>query len=92
MDDPDRVCRGETAEKEVHLRRDLGHRTRPGARDEVGDRSSFRELHRVPRHVATAVPIEDRHDGRVRELRGELRLAPEAPTLARRARCVDATA
>src|SRR5213075_1164555 len=35
------------------------------------------ELHCVPRDVAATVPIEDRNDGRMRELRGEPRLAPK---------------
>ena len=75
---------------------DLAARSRasgrgPAARDEVGDRAALGELHRVPRHVAAAVAVVDRHDGRVRELRGELRLAAEARDgRARRARCAGA--
>ena len=39
---------------------------RPG--DQVAHRAAFGELHRVPRHVAAGIPIEDRNDRRVREL------------------------
>ena len=76
--DPDRVRGGESAENEVDLRRDLGERARSRPRDQLGDRAALGELHRVPRHVAAAVPVEDRDDGRMRELRRELGLATKA--------------
>jgi hypothetical protein len=78
MDDPARVRRGETIEHLVDLRRDLGDRARARARDEIGERSALGELHRVPCYTAARIPIVDGDDGRMRELRGELRLAAEA--------------
>ena len=68
----------EPAQNEIDLRRDLGERPRSRARDQVGDRSALGELHRVPRDVAAAIPVEDRNDRRMRELRREPRLAPKA--------------
>src|SRR6478736_4523099 len=75
MDDADRVRRRQTVENEVDLRGDLVECARAGSRDEVRDRTALGELHRVPGDVAAAVPVEDRNDRRVRELRRESRLA-----------------
>ena len=51
----------------------------PGARHQFGHRAALRQLHRVPRDVTAAVPVEDRDDRRMRELRRELGFATEAP-------------
>ena len=77
MHDPDGVRGREPAEHFVDLRRDFRQRSCPAARDQIGHRTALGELHRVPGHVAPAVPVVDRHDGWMRELRGESCLAPE---------------
>ena len=83
----------EPVEDEIDLRRDLVERARSGSRDEVRDRSAFGELHRVPGDVAAAVPVEDRNDRRVRELRREPALRAESGRRsARRARRADGAA
>src|SRR5205823_6382440 len=78
MDYADRVRRGETAEHEIDLGYDFRQSTRSRPLDKLGDRASLGELHRVPGDVATAVPVIDRNDRRMRQLRGELRLTTKA--------------
>ena len=78
MHDAHGVRRGEPAHHAVDLRGDLGERPRAGARDQVGYGAAFGEFHCVPRDVATTIPVINRDDGRVRELRGEPRLTAEA--------------
>ena len=78
MDDAHGMRRGQTAQHAVHLRRDLRHGARAGAGDQIAHGAILGELHRVPGDVAATVPIVDRDDGRMRELRRELRLATEA--------------
>ena len=77
MDDGVRVRGDECVQHGVNLRRDLRERARSVARDQVRHRAALGELHRVPRDVSAAVPVVDRDDGRMRELRGEPCLAPK---------------
>ena len=77
MHDSNRVRCREPRQDKIDLRRNLSQLARSRSRDEIGHRPAFRELHRVPGDVATTVPIEDRNDGRMRELGGEPCLAPE---------------
>ncbi len=55
----------------------LHERSRPGASYEVGERTVLHQLHRVPRHAFARIPVVDRNDARVRELRGHARFAPK---------------
>jgi hypothetical protein len=77
--DPHRVRRGEPAQYAVDLRRDLGDRPRARPFDEIADGAIFGELHGVPGHVAAAVPVVDRDDRGMRELRRQPSLATEPP-------------
>src|SRR4029078_4438734 len=63
VNDGARVRGHQPHEHRFDLRRDLGERTWPIARDEIPDGSTFRQLHRVPPHVAAAIPVEERTDG-----------------------------
>ena len=68
----------ERVEDRVNLRRHFVERARAVARHQVCHRSAFGQLHRVPRHFTQVIPVEDRDDRRMHELRGQPRFTPEA--------------
>jgi hypothetical protein len=85
MDDPNRACRGRP-EQEAPAARSRSSGAPRRATSSASDPPSV--LHRTTTRRA-AVPIEDRHDGRMSQLHREPRLAPKAshdPLVARHAR------
>src|SRR5689334_9446379 len=61
----------------VDLRRDLADLARSGASNQTRNASLLCELHSVPGEIAARIPIINRNDRRVRQLRSEPGLSRE---------------
>src|SRR4051794_7936317 len=78
MQDADCMRGGESAQHTVDLWCDLCQRPCASTSDQVRHRTTFGQLHRIPRDIATTIPIVDRNDGGMRELRCKTGLTSKA--------------